>query len=267
MSAALAPILGGDGDAALRALLAVPALVAFDFDGTLAPIVELPPLARLQPEVDGPLRALAGRTHVAIVSGRGIADLRERAGIASIRLIGNHGNDRLLGNSVTAQQAQAMMAGLRARLQQAIDRRFGTGGGVEIEDKQATLSVHFRRAADPAAAERDLYAMIAALDPTAKTIGGKFVVNVLPPTARTKLEALHDLADELGVSQVAFVGDDVTDEIVFADAPASWLTIRVEPQGPSGARFALESQHRIARLIERMIELLPAAAGGRSRSS
>ena len=267
MSGPLPSILGSDGDAALRELLSAPALVAFDFDGTLAPIVELPPLARLQPEVDAPLRVLAERTNVTIVSGRGIADLRERAGIASIRLIGNHGNDRLLGDSASARHARAMMAGWREQLEQEIDRRFGNGGGVEIEDKQATLSVHFRRAADPAAAERELYAMIAALEPTAKTIGGKFVVNVLPPGARTKLGALHDLVDELGVSQVAFVGDDVTDEIVFADAPSSWLTIRVEPQGASGARFALDSQHQIARLIERMIELLPAAPTGGSRSS
>ncbi len=126
MSVALAPILGSDGDAALRALLSSPALVAFDFDGTLAPIVELPPLARLQPEVDAPLRALAERTNVAIVSGRGIADLRERAGIASIRLIGNHGNDTLLGDSSIARQTRAIMAGWRERLQQAIDRNFGS---------------------------------------------------------------------------------------------------------------------------------------------
>ncbi|MDT3679761.1 MAG: trehalose-phosphatase [Burkholderiaceae bacterium] len=267
MSAALAPILGSVGDAALRALLSSPALVAFDFDGTLAPIVELPPLARLQPEVDASLRALAERTNVAIVSGRGIADLRERADIASIRLIGNHGNDTLLGDSAVAQQARRTMASWREQLQQAIDRHFGADGGVEIEDKQATLSIHFRRAADPLQAERELHAMIAALEPTPKTIGGKFVVNVLPPGARTKLEALRDLADELGISQVAFVGDDVTDEIVFAAAPPSWLTVRVEPQGPSGARFALDSQHQIARLIERIIELLPAAPAGRSRSS
>jgi len=267
VSDALPCILGSDGDAALRALLAAPALVAFDFDGTLAPIVELPPLARLRPEVDAPLRALAARTSVAIVSGRGIADLRERADIASIRLIGNHGNDALLGDTDAARQARRTMAGWRERLQRAIDARFGAGGGIEIEDKQATLSIHFRRAADPDRAERELNAMIAALDPPAKTIGGKFVVNLLPPGSRTKLDALIELAAELGVSKVAFVGDDVTDEIVFAAAPSTWLTVRVEPHGPSGARFALASQHQIARLIERMIELLPDEAAGRSRSS
>ncbi len=264
MSAALEPILGTGGDAALRALLAAPALVAFDFDGTLAPIVELPPLARLHPEVDAPLRRLAARTNVAIVSGRGIADLRERAGIASIRLIGNHGNDELLGDTPTARQARRTTASWREQLQRMIDERFGTGGGVEIEDKQATLSVHFRRAADPPRAERELHAMIRSLGPGAKTIGGKYVVNVLPPGARTKLDALTELAAELGSSRVAFIGDDVTDEIVFAAAPRAWVTVRVEPQGPSGARFALASQHQIARLIERMIELLPDDA---SRSS
>lgn len=259
-------IFGTDGDAALRALLSERALVAFDFDGTLAPIVELPPLARLHPEVDRPLRELARRTCVAIVSGRGIADLRSRADIASIRLIGNHGNDGLLDDTDQALRARRTMADWRERLRRDIDRRFGRDGGVEIEDKQATLTVHFRRAADPASAERELRAMIAALDPPARTIGGKFVVNVLPPGSRTKLEALSELAAELGVSRVAFVGDDVTDEIAFAAAPPDWLTIRVDPEGPTAARFSLASQHEIAQLIARMIELLPGTAAVRHAS-
>ncbi|HLT27019.1 MAG TPA: trehalose-phosphatase [Zeimonas sp.] len=254
-------IFSTEGDAALRALLSERALVAFDFDGTLAPIVELPPLARLHPEVERLLRELAERIRVAIVSGRGIADLRARADISSIRLIGNHGNDALLGDSDEAVQARRTMADWRARLQREIDRRFGPDGGVEIEDKQATLSLHYRRAADPAAAERALHEIVAALDPSARTIGGKFVLNVLPPGARTKLEALAELAAEMGVSRVAFVGDDVTDEIVFAAAPSDWLTIRVEPEGPTRARFSLASQHQVARLIERMIELLSSPDG------
>lgn len=258
------PILGTEGDHALRELMSARALVAFDFDGTLAPIVELPPLARLHPEVEALLRELAERTCVAIVSGRGIADLRERASIASIRLIGNHGNDWLLGDGDDAVRARRTMASWRDRLQQAIDRRFGRDGGIEIEDKQATMTVHYRRAADPALAERELRTMILALDPSAKTIGGKFVINVLPPGSLTKLDALLGLSAEIGTSRVAFIGDDVTDEIVFAAAPRHWLTVRVEPEGPSGARFSLASQHQIARLIERMIELLPDEEPSRS---
>ncbi len=264
MTQAPPPILGPDGDRALRELLSGPALIAFDFDGTLAPIVELPPLARLHPEVDVPLRELAERTFVAIVSGRGIADLRERASIPAVRLIGNHGNDALLGDSDAAVRARRTMASWRDRLQRAVDRRFGRDGGVEIEDKLATLTVHVRRAADPAAAEREVRAMIAALDPSAKTIGGKFVINVLPPGSKTKLDALQELAAELGTSRVLFVGDDVTDEIAFAAAPPGWLTVRVEPEGPSGARFSLDAQHQIARLIERMNELLPESDAKRS---
>lgn len=261
MSTVPPSIFSTEGEAALRSLLASRALIAFDFDGTLAPIVELPPLARLHPAVDASLRELALRNCVAIVSGRGIRDLRERAPTGSIRLIGNHGNDALLGDSDAAVHARRTMASWRERLQQAIDRRFGRDGGIEIEDKQATLSIHFRRAADPALAERELRAMIEALDPSAKTIGGKYVLNLLPPGSRTKLEALSDLAAEVGAAGVTFVGDDVTDEIVFAAAPREWLTVRVEPEGHSDARFSLAWQDQIADLIRRMIELLPGRAG------
>ncbi len=262
-------IFGAAGDAALRALLSAPALVAFDFDGTLAPIVEQPPLARLHPEVDAPLRRLAARVHGAVVSGRGIADLRERAAIGSLRLIGNHGNDALLAETDEASRARRTSARWRDALQRGIVERFGRDGGIEIEDKGATLSVHYRRARDPERAGRELRAMIDALEPAPKTIGGKFVVNVLPPGSRTKFEALRELAAELGTDRVLFVGDDVTDEIVFAAAPAHWLTVRVEPEGPSAARFSLALQDEIARLIERMLDVLPPAppAGDPARSS
>jgi len=64
-----------------------------DFDGTLAPIVNDPGDARLAPGVRKRLEALAARndTLVAIVSGRALADLRPRVGIASAIYAGNHG--------------------------------------------------------------------------------------------------------------------------------------------------------------------------------
>ena len=79
------------GEAALAALLRLQPLMAFDFDGTLAPIVAHPTDARIPPAVLTRLRALAQRLPVAIVTGRSVADVRARLGFEPHFVIGNHG--------------------------------------------------------------------------------------------------------------------------------------------------------------------------------
>ncbi len=262
----LPSILDQAGDAALRSLLAGSALVAFDFDGTLAPIVEHPPHARLPLPVETSLRELAGLTRLVVISGRSLKDLRERAAIGAFRLIGNHGNDDQYTDPLAAARAHAVCRRWRHALEQEIRRRLGDHPGVEVEDKGTTLSVHYRHAPDPLAAVEPLSAITEGLEPKPRVIGGKFVLNLLPPGSQTKFEALRQLADDIGTRRVLFVGDDDTDEIAFARAPADWLTVRVEPGEHSAARFALATQEDVARLIERLLELLrhPDRPGGAS---
>src|SRR5450432_2088117 len=70
-----------------------PLSLFLDFDGTLAPIVNDPGDACLGPDVRRILEALAARddTLVAVISGRALADLRPRVGIANAIYAGNHG--------------------------------------------------------------------------------------------------------------------------------------------------------------------------------
>ncbi|MEO8187519.1 MAG: trehalose-phosphatase, partial [Burkholderiaceae bacterium] len=131
--------------------------------------------------------------------------------------------------------------------------------GIIIEDKGLTLSVHYRLAADRALAAQRIGALVPRLVPVPRVIGGKFVVNLLPPNAPTKFEALVDLVQREEVERVLFIGDDETDELVFAQAPAHWTTVRVEPDCASRARFSIDRQSDVSALLGQLLKLLRTA--------
>src|ERR1700732_1713074 len=80
-----------EGRRALAAALRAQPLLAFDFDGTLAPIVEHPDEARVAVEVAERLDRLARLRPVAVVTGRSVADVAGRVGFSHRVLVGEHG--------------------------------------------------------------------------------------------------------------------------------------------------------------------------------
>ena len=242
-----------EGQDALRGLSLARSLFAFDFDGTLAPIVTRPDAARLSIGVQQRLAQLAQCALVAVISGRSLADVRARIPGEIRHSIGNHGSE----GTGEAVDVHAMRQVCRAWLPQLQQYLADTGDtGIIIEDKGLTLSVHYRMAADHALAEQRLSAVVSRLVPAARVIGGKLVLNLLPPNALTKFEALVDLAQREGAERVLFVGDDQTDELVFAQAPAHWTTVRVEPDSTSRASFFIDQQSDISGLLDQLLKLL-----------
>jgi trehalose 6-phosphate phosphatase len=243
-------LLSYEGRAELQRLARADTLYAFDFDGTLAPIVADPAHARAADRVLLPLTQLARRVPVAVVSGRAQRDLIERLPCEIAYLVGNHGNEGL----PVETDATALEETCR-RWRASLDKQLAAsaGQGVRIEDKGRSLSLHYRGAPDPAAASAFLRSVAHALLPQPTVIDGKMVLNLLPPDALTKFEALRLLARHEGVDQVLFVGDDDTDEIVFRQAPRKWTTVRIDPHGETAARFCLEEQASIEILLAHLL--------------
>src|SRR5438552_7319724 len=78
--------------AILRRLAQERTLCAFDFDGTLSPIVEHPSVAGMRAKTRNLLARLAALHPCVIVSGRARADLLGKlSGVSVARVIGNHG--------------------------------------------------------------------------------------------------------------------------------------------------------------------------------
>lgn len=210
-------------------------LVALDFDGTMSPIVPRPEDARLHEAVEAPLRRLVERsdTVVAIVSGRGLSDVRARVVMPGIYYAGNHGFE-IEGPDVDRVHPAASEArpDLESCIEALVDA-LSDEPGTEIEDKRWTLSIHYRRAEREGAEAR----VRAAIDehcrrPGLRVTEGKKVFEVRPDVEWDKGKATEFLLDVLteesgggddGVARIPgaprlpaiFVGDDRTDEDAF----------------------------------------------------
>jgi trehalose 6-phosphate phosphatase len=251
------------GDGLLIDILGRRPLLALDFDGTLAPIVAQPADASIDPRVPPLLAPLHGRLPVAIVSGRGLDDLAGRVPLPGLELIGNHGNewagDADAGAAGPRVQQRQVVQDWAAALEPPLSR---LGEGIVFERKALSLSIHYRRAAEPEQMHEALLHLVGSLRPEPEIIDGKFVLNLMAPGLVTKYEAIAELQRQRGAGTVIFVGDDVTDERVFERAPADWLTIRVwdDEANPAGTASAARAfVHRVdgvIELLERMGRLL-----------
>jgi trehalose 6-phosphate phosphatase len=240
-----------EGEAALQAILALRPLLAFDFDGTLAPIVVRPDDARVPPAVAVHLSAIARHLPVAILTGRSVADVMPRLGFAPHYVIGNHGAE----DPDAAPAAGDALDGLRRRI---ADDPGLAAAGVTVEDKRLSLALHYRTAPDPLAALARIDALLAGTEPALARFGGKFVVNVVAAGMPDKGEALAELVRRAGADAAMFVGDDVTDEAVFRRAREPWLTVRIGRDDPrSAAMFGLDSEAELVTVLARLAALHP----------
>lgn len=87
------------------------------------------------------------------------------------------------------------------------------------------------------------------LVPTPRLIRGHAVFNLLPPGTFTKREALEALMRHTRCERMLFIGDDVTDELAFRDAPAHWMTVRVGRSMDTAARYHVDHVDEVGWLI------------------
>jgi trehalose 6-phosphate phosphatase len=242
-------------DAAVQALAAAPRLlVALDFDGVLAPIVDVPSAARPLPDTAAAVEALAALpgTTVALLSGRGLADLAAVSGFGRpIRLVGSHGGefDDGDGASLLDEEQRSRLDRLAAELRELVDGE----PGVSLEDKPAGVAVHVRNA-PPEVGTRVLDAVRAG--PAARdgieTTPGKSVLD-LSVVRMDKGAALALLRERVEADAVLFAGDDVTDETAFARLRPGDVGVKVGP-GDTAAGHRVDAPPDVGALLERLRE-------------
>lgn len=241
-----------DGRAMLAAVLAGSPILGFDFDGTLAPIVDRPADARVPPALAHRLALLAKRWPVAVLTGRSLPDVAPRLGFVPQHLVGHHGAQEA-GQSLHAIDASDVAALLHRLQRHAVQL---AAAGVDLEDKGMSLALHYRRAPDTALALDCIDTLLATLEPSLRRFGGHCVVNVMPARAPDKGEAMWSLVRRFGATSAVYVGDDVNDEPVFERAAPHWLTLRIgNDQVPSRARHRLASQAEVQGLVDAMLAL------------
>lgn len=239
------------GEAALTAVLRRRPLVAFDFDGTLAPIVARPDEARIPTAVAARLSRLVLQLPVAIVTGRAVADVRRRLGFKPHYIVGSHGAEEESDPIGTAARASALIP-LRDML--AMHGAALDAAGVLVENKSQSIALHYRLSRRREAAQALIHELLSKTPVPLHVFAGKMVVNVTAAGAPDKSHAVRALLARNGASCAVFAGDDVNDEPVFASAPPSWLTVRVgRDDQTSRAQFFLDNPNEIALMLEHML--------------
>jgi len=234
-----------------------PLLVFLDYDGTLCPLVSQPQNAHLAQPMREAIADLARVHLVGVVSGRALADVRERVGLDELYYAGNHGFelagpegaglDRQIGNEYLAD-----VAAVAAKLEKMLPPT----EGVILEDKRYSLSVHYRLvAADEV--PNIVTAVTAATAPHPRLVlrRGKCVLEILPRIEWHKGKAVRHLigAAALRNGLPIFIGDDLTDEDAFRELRNDGIGIVVsEVPRPTAARYRVHDVEQVGELLHKL---------------
>lgn len=252
-----------------------PALALFlDFDGSISPIVHKPELAAIDAETRHLIERLKdlGGIQIAIISGRQLIDVRQRAGIDGIIYAGNHGleieTDTVCFREPRAESLRLEVRRLVLRLQQLLS----DATGIELEEKGLGVAVHYRQV------HESLHDWVRrSVEDTIcnsrvfTCVPGKMVVDVRPAVNWNKGHAVHWLLERYSSAAAlpVYVGDDTTDEDAFAVLPPDSLTIRVGWHPETKARFWVQDIAAVRRFLGAIHEIRSrekrpmAHAGGR----
>jgi len=227
-------------------------LLAFDFDGTLAPLTARPEESRVADHMAQCLAQLARLRPVAVITGRAVDDVRPRLGFEPQYIVGNHGAE---DPEDLKRMDMSVLASFRRRLQDNAEEL--ENAGVLIEDKIYSIALCYHSASDPVVAQKCCELLLRDLDTGLHFFGGKFVANVVVAGAPDKGDALATLVARSGADAALFVGDDINDDAVFARAEPTWLTVRIGRDDPlSKADFFLDDHAEMATLLEIAHEVL-----------
>lgn len=235
-----------------------PTLIGVDLDGTLAEIVEHARAARLWPGALAALEALDGRrgVEVVVVTGRAHDDAVSTFGLGgSVKVVGSHGHEHHDLAVRTAREGRrahrlgvetAALDDLEAAARCIADRVRGAW----VERKPHSVVLHVRMVAAP-----DQTGAIEAYREVARVRGWEILDGSAVLEAGVapldKGAAIDDLRRELMARSVCFIGDDVTDERVFARLGEGDLGIKVG-SGPTRARRRLRDPADVVGLLARV---------------
>lgn len=229
-------------------------LVASDFDGTLAPLVNDPQKAKPHREALVALQSLAKlpQTTAAVVSGRALKDLANLTRHPeNIHLVGSHGSEFDPDFFTTMDQSQLSLRDSIIQEAKSITKRYQ---GFFVEEKPVGVSIHFRNASSDDAAQV-LKQMIEG--PGARSGAflrhGKKVIEISIFTTN-KGDALNSLRHRFGATAVVFFGDDITDEDAFRTLKGPDVGVKVG-QGESCAKFRIKDPEEVAYVLAKLSEL------------
>jgi alpha,alpha-trehalase len=235
--------------------------IFIDYDGTLTPIVPHPDDAILTESMRITLQRLANTCYLAIVSGRDLADVRERVGIDGIFYAGSHGFD-ISGPSdrhVKYQRGVEFLPDLDSA-ENELHAGLDTVPGCLVERKRFSIAVHYRQAEkQQRPIIRRQVESTRSAHPRLRLASGKKIFEFQPDIDWDKGKALQWLMEALHLDRALttplYIGDDVTDEDAFRTLRDNGIGILVT-QSPRNtcARYYLRNPREVERFLNSLIE-------------
>jgi trehalose 6-phosphate phosphatase len=227
-----------------------PLLVASDYDGVLSELVDDPSAAVPAPGVAEVLARLAAADGVvvALVSGRGVADLQRTSGLTGpYRWVGSHGAE--FDGPLTGE-----LADRRDALARTLAPLVAEVAGARLEVKPASVAVHVRSVPDAEAGAALLERVRTTADRSLTPKPGKNVLE-LAVTGADKGSALRRLRAELGAAAAIYLGDDVTDEDGFRALQPGDVGIKVG-DGETAAAHRVADTAAVVAVLEDLVGLV-----------
>ncbi|MBV8860413.1 MAG: trehalose-phosphatase [Mycobacterium sp.] len=256
-----------DGLQALDVITGRDPAVFFDFDGTLSDIVENPDSARLVEGAADALTSLTAHCPVAILSGRDLADVRQRIGLPGIWYAGSHGFELTGPDGAHHQNTQAAASiPVLAEAAAGLADQLGHLPGVLVENKRFGVAVHYRNAARERVGEVAAAVRRAGQRTSLRVTTGREVIELRPNVDWDKGKTLrwvieHVRHDEQPAALLPiYLGDDITDEDAFDAVREDGIGILVrhadDGDRATAARYALHDPDHVRQFTERLAHQL-----------
>lgn len=234
-------------------------LLFLDFDGTLAPIVEHHKDAAISEEMRTLVSKLAEVFPVAVISGRGMADVKKRVDLEGLYYAGSHGYEISGPHGFFKENEEAQeVLPLFDEIEPILREQLRDIAGVDFERKKFTLAVHYRQVKEEYASEvRGRIEKLLHDYPQLTGAGGKKVVEIRPNIDWHKGKAVEFLKKEISGEDNTFslyVGDDVTDEDAFMEVSNGIGVLVGDHDRGSYADFALEDLEEVKAFFRKLIK-------------
>ncbi|MDD3087455.1 MAG: trehalose-phosphatase [Candidatus Omnitrophica bacterium] len=236
-----------------------------DYDGTLSPIVSTPDKAVIPLAARNLLKEISQNSNckIAIISGRSLADIRNRVGIKEIVYSGNHGLElkgpKIKYNQTVSADYKKVLSKIRAEL----ELKLKDIDGAIIEDKGLALAVHFRLAGKKNSdLIKAVFREVVLIPSVAKKIKircGKKVLEAGLPIEWDKgkivlwlLSRQKFIMKDKNVTAI-YIGDDTTDEDAFRALKKEGITVFVGGNKPSSAQYYLNNSKEVYDFLGRIL--------------
>jgi trehalose 6-phosphate phosphatase len=234
----------------------------FDYDGTLTPIVEHPSLAWLEPGTRQLLQRLASTRDVgvAILSGRGLCDLRHLVALPDLYYAGIGGLELdLLGTPVTHPRAESYR-GLVAGVGEGLREVAADHPGAWVEVKGLGLTLHYRQvSSEKISALWDRVGQILRqYAPRVRVVEGPMAWEVTPAIGWDKGTALRQIVAVIGGPAIPlYAGDGGNDTAAFeAVANLGGVSLGVGAGAPACAQHRLSDPAELVSFLTGLAEAL-----------